>query len=35
MPINKLFGDSMRYMEQALNLRYERQGLIQSNIANM
>lgn len=35
MPINKLFGGSMRSMEQALNLRYERQGLIQSNIANM
>ena len=35
MPIsNKLFG-SMNYMGQALNLRYERQGLIQSNIANM
>ncbi|MBI5559356.1 MAG: flagellar basal body rod protein FlgB [Deltaproteobacteria bacterium] len=35
MPINKLFGGSMRNMEQALNLRSERQGLIQSNIANM
>lgn len=35
MPINKLFGDNMRHLEQALNLRYERQGLIQSNIANM
>ena len=34
MPISKLFG-GMNYMAQALNLRYERQGLIQSNIANM
>lgn len=34
MPINKLFG-SMNYMQTALNLRHERQGLIQSNIANM
>jgi flagellar basal-body rod protein FlgB len=34
MPINKLFG-GVNYMAQALNLRYERQGLIQSNIANM
>ncbi|MBU0681553.1 MAG: flagellar basal body rod protein FlgB [Proteobacteria bacterium] len=35
MPINKLFGGNLPIMEQALNLRYERQGLIQSNIANM
>lgn len=35
MPINKLFGGTLPAMEQALNLRYERQGLIQSNIANM
>ena len=35
MPINKLFGGTMPQMEQALNLRYQRQGLIQSNIANM
>ena len=34
MPVNKLYG-GLRPMEQALNLRYERQGLIQSNIANM
>lgn len=35
MPINKLFGGSLPMMEQALSLRYERQGLIQSNIANL
>ncbi len=35
MPLNKLFGGTLPTMEQALNLRYERQGLIQSNIANM
>jgi len=34
MPINKLFS-SLGFMEKALDLRYERQGLIQSNIANM
>ncbi|MEW6520928.1 MAG: flagellar basal body rod protein FlgB [Thermodesulfobacteriota bacterium] len=34
MPIDKVFG-GVNYMQQALNLRYERQGLIQSNIANM
>ncbi|MCB2183831.1 MAG: flagellar basal body rod protein FlgB [Desulfobulbaceae bacterium] len=34
MPINKLFG-GLNHLEQALNLRYERQGLIQSNIANL
>jgi flagellar basal-body rod protein FlgB len=35
MPINKLFGGTMPVLEQALNLRAQRQGLIQSNIANM
>ncbi len=35
MPINKLFGGNFPVLEQALNLRHERQGLIQSNIANL
>ena len=35
MPINNLFGGNIPVLEQALKLRYERQGLIQSNIANM
>lgn len=35
MPINKLYGGSLDLMRKALNLRFERQGLIQSNIANM
>ncbi len=35
MPINKLFGGNMPVLEQALTLRQERQGLIQSNIANL
>ncbi|MFH1218127.1 MAG: flagellar basal body rod protein FlgB [Pseudomonadota bacterium] len=35
MPIDKLFSGGISQMEQALNLRYERQGLIQSNVANM
>ncbi len=35
MPINKLFGGNIALMGQALNLRSERQGLIQSNIANL
>ncbi len=35
MPINKMFGGNIELMRQALNLRSERQGLIQSNIANM
>lgn len=35
MPVNKLFGGTLPVMEQSLNLRYERQGLIQSNIANI
>lgn len=32
--INKLFGGSVDLMRQALNVRMERQGLIQSNVAN-
>lgn len=35
MPINKLYTDSMATIEKALAVRNERQGLIQSNIANM
>ncbi|TBV82760.1 MAG: flagellar basal body rod protein FlgB [Desulfobulbaceae bacterium] len=35
MPINKMFEGSIAVMHQALNLRGERQGLIQSNIANL
>ena len=34
MPINKLFGGDIETMRQALTLRQERQGLIQSNVAN-
>ena len=34
MPINKLFDGNVEIMRQALTLRQERQGLIQSNIAN-
>ncbi len=34
MPINKLFGGTIDTMRQALNLREERHGLIQSNVAN-
>lgn len=34
MPINKLYGGSIAMMRQALDLRSEKQGLIQSNIAN-
>lgn len=34
MPVNKLFGGSIETMRQSLTLRQERQGLIQSNIAN-
>jgi len=34
MPVNKLFGGTIETMRQSLNLRQERQGLIQSNIAN-
>lgn len=35
MPVNKLFGGSAPIIEQALKLRLERQGLIQSNVANI
>lgn len=36
MPIsNKLFGGVISQAQTALNLRMERQGLIQSNIANL
>ncbi len=35
MPINKLYTDNMAIIEKALGVRSERQGLIQSNIANM
>ncbi len=35
MPVNKLYTDSMAVIEKAMGVRYERQGLIQSNIANM
>jgi flagellar basal-body rod protein FlgB len=34
MPVNKLFGGTIETMRQSLSLRQERQGLIQSNIAN-
>ncbi len=34
MPVNKLYGGSIAMMRQALDLRLEKQGLIQSNIAN-
>lgn len=33
--INKMFGGSINLMSNALDLRAEKQGLIQSNIANM
>jgi flagellar basal-body rod protein FlgB len=35
MPINKLFDGNIEAMRQALTLRQERQGLIQSNVANL
>lgn len=35
MPINKLYTNSMATIEKALAVRSERQGLIQSNIANL
>ncbi|MEW6426999.1 MAG: flagellar basal body rod protein FlgB [Thermodesulfobacteriota bacterium] len=35
MPINKLVGPAVELPKRALDLRTERQGLIQSNIANM
>jgi flagellar basal-body rod protein FlgB len=34
MPINTLFDGNIETMRQALSLRQERQGLIQSNVAN-
>ncbi|MBA3003026.1 MAG: flagellar basal body rod protein FlgB [Desulfurivibrio sp.] len=34
MPVNKLFGGNIEIMRQALTLRQERHGLIQSNVAN-
>lgn len=34
MPVNKLFGATIETMHHSLNLRQERHGLIQSNIAN-
>jgi len=34
MPVNKLYGGSIATMRQALDLRLEKQGLIQSNVAN-
>ena len=35
MPINKLYGGNIALMGKALDLRTEKQGLIQSNVANM
>ncbi|MEW6220007.1 MAG: flagellar basal body rod protein FlgB [Thermodesulfobacteriota bacterium] len=35
MPIRSLFGGSLALTRHALDLRLERQGLIQSNIANL
>ena len=35
MPINKLYSGGIALMGKSLDLRNERQGLIQSNIANM
>lgn len=35
MPINNLFSGSIEAMRTALNLRSEKQGLIQSNVANI
>jgi len=35
MPLDRIFAGTLTGMEQALNLRMEKQGLIQSNIANM
>lgn len=35
MPVNKLYTNSMATIEKALAVRSERQGLIQSNIANL
>lgn len=35
MPVNKLFGGGVALLGKALDLRAQRQGMIQSNIANM
>jgi flagellar basal-body rod protein FlgB len=35
MPVNKLFGGGVALLGRALDLRAQRQGMIQSNIANM
>lgn len=35
MLVNKLFGGTLATTTKALDLRMERQGLLQSNIANM
>lgn len=35
MPITKLFDGNIETLRQALTLRQERQGLIQSNVANL
>ena len=35
MMLDKLFTPAMANISKAMDLRYERQGLIQSNIANM
>lgn len=35
MPLSKIFGGSFAVTEKALDLRATRQGLIQSNIANI
>lgn len=35
MPVNKLFGSGVALMGRALDVRSQRQGLIQSNIANL
>lgn len=35
MPINRLFEGSFATTEKALDLRLQRQGLIQSNVANI
>ncbi len=35
MPVNNLFGGGLAQMSKALDLRSQRQNLIQSNIANL
>ena len=35
MPVNRMFGGSFATTEKALDLRLQRQGLIQSNLANI